>query len=103
MMPLGRRNTSEVLSHDYDLPDLIVGDPGAVSWAELGRSMSPDWSRRWTTSMRVNGAEVVCPVRDLTSFEVRWAEPVRRFTWRTGQRHRPGLAFMVSTGLAGWI
>ncbi|MEO3791709.1 hypothetical protein ABGB14_16000 [Nonomuraea sp. B10E15] len=35
----------------------------------------------------------------MTSFEVRRAEPVRRFTWRTGQRHRPGLAFMVSTGL----
>jgi hypothetical protein len=26
------------------------------------------------------------------------AEPVRRFTWRTDQRHRPGLQFLVSTG-----
>jgi hypothetical protein len=25
-------------------------------------------------------------------------EPVRRFAWRTGQRHRPGLQYMVSTG-----
>lgn len=25
-------------------------------------------------------------------------QPWRRFTWRTGQRHRPGLAFLVSTG-----
>jgi hypothetical protein len=25
-------------------------------------------------------------------------EPVRRFGWRTGQRHRPGLQFLVSTG-----
>ena len=25
-------------------------------------------------------------------------EPVRRFTWRQRQRHRPGLQFMVSTG-----
>jgi len=24
--------------------------------------------------------------------------PVRRFTWRQRQRHRPGLQFMVSTG-----
>jgi hypothetical protein len=24
-------------------------------------------------------------------------EPVRRFTWRTGQRHRPGLQYLVST------
>ena len=26
------------------------------------------------------------------------AQPVRRFTWSTRQRHRPGLQFMVSTG-----
>ena len=25
-------------------------------------------------------------------------EPVRRFSWRTRQRHRPGLQFLVSTG-----
>jgi len=25
-------------------------------------------------------------------------QPWRHFTWRTGQRHRPGLQFMVSTG-----
>jgi hypothetical protein len=61
--------------------------------------LSPDWARKWTTSWRVNGAEVICPVRDTASFEAGRAEPVRRFTWRTGQRHRPGLAFMVSTGL----
>jgi len=26
------------------------------------------------------------------------SEPVRRFTWRARQRHRPGLQFLVSTG-----
>src|SRR2546423_15609404 len=26
------------------------------------------------------------------------AQPVRRFSWRTTQRHRPGLQYMVSTG-----
>ncbi len=25
-------------------------------------------------------------------------EPVRRFSWRAGQRHRPGLQYLVSTG-----
>jgi hypothetical protein len=25
-------------------------------------------------------------------------EPVRRFSWRTSQRHRPGLQYLVSTG-----
>jgi hypothetical protein len=29
---------------------------------------------------------------------VRGAQPVRRFSWRTSQSHRPGLQYMVSTG-----
>ncbi|HEX5302886.1 MAG TPA: TnsA-like heteromeric transposase endonuclease subunit [Streptosporangiaceae bacterium] len=55
--------------------------------------------RRRTTSRKVSGAEVICPVRDLGSFPVPGCEPVRRFSWRRGQRHRPGLQFMVGTGL----
>jgi hypothetical protein len=42
---------------------------------------------------------VICPVRDLGSFPVPGCQPVRRFSWRRSQRHRPGLQFMVSTGL----
>jgi hypothetical protein len=42
---------------------------------------------------------VVCRVGDLGSFPVPGCEPVRRFSWRRGQRHRPGLQFLVSTGL----
>ena len=26
------------------------------------------------------------------------ADPIRVFSWRRGQRHRPGLEYMVSTG-----
>jgi hypothetical protein len=32
------------------------------------------------------------------SFPVAGCEPVRRFSWRTSQHHRPGLQFMVGTG-----
>jgi hypothetical protein len=56
------------------------------------------WSRRWVATWRGAGAEVVCPVRDLS---VGWSgrrEPFRRFTWQTCQRHRPGLQYLVSTG-----
>jgi hypothetical protein len=58
------------------------------------------WVRRWATSWRFAGAEaeVVCPVRDLASVSLDGAEPMRRFTWRPRQRHRPGLQFLVSTG-----
>ena len=61
-------------------------------------SLESGWSRRWTASWRVAGAEVVCPVRDLASMPLAGSEPVRRFTWRPRQQHRPGLQFLVSTG-----
>jgi hypothetical protein len=62
--------------------------------------LASGWARRWTASWRFAGAEteVVCPVRDLASVSLEGAEPVRRFTWRPRQRHRPGLQFLVSTG-----
>jgi hypothetical protein len=60
----------------------------------LGRG----WARAWTASWRAGGGEVVCAVGDLGSVPLAGCEPVRRFGWRSGQRHRPGLQFMVSTG-----
>ena len=56
------------------------------------------WSRRWTGAWRTSGGEVACAVRDLGEVPVAGCVPVRRFTWRQRQRHRPGLQFMVSTG-----
>lgn len=41
---------------------------------------------------------MVVPVRDLASAPMGACGPVRRFGWRTRQRHRPGLQFVVSTG-----
>lgn len=35
---------------------------------------------------------------DLGSVPLAGCEPVRRFSWRRRQHHRPGLQFMVSTG-----
>ena len=61
--------------------------------------LSDGWAGRWSAAWRVSGSEVVCPVRDLGSFPVPGCEPVRRFSWSRAQRHRPGLQFMVSTGL----
>jgi hypothetical protein len=60
--------------------------------------MRDGWAGRWTTTWKVSGSDVVCPVRDLGSFPVPGCQPVRRFSWSRGQRHRPGLLFMVSTG-----
>jgi len=53
---------------------------------------------RWTATWRSSGGEVACAVRDLGSVPAAGCKPVRRFSWRQRQRHRPGLQFMVSTG-----
>ncbi|MFD8703048.1 TnsA-like heteromeric transposase endonuclease subunit [Kitasatospora sp. NPDC059648] len=57
-----------------------------------------DWPRRWATTWMFDGGQVVWPVRDLGSVPVLDSRPVRRFTWRPRQRHRPGLEPLVSTG-----
>ena len=87
-----------LLSALCGLADLVTQarDPGEVSGI-LERGSG--WAARWTTTWKVSGAEVACPVRDLGSFPVPGCGPVRRFSWCRGQRHRPGLQFMVSTGL----
>jgi hypothetical protein len=71
----------EVTAGDRQVLDLAVG-----------------WSRRWVAIWRSAGSEVVYPVRDLSAASVAGREPFRRFTWRTRQRHRPGLQYLVSTG-----
>ncbi|MBF8190015.1 TnsA-like heteromeric transposase endonuclease subunit [Nonomuraea sp. K274] len=94
---------------------MTIGDVSVVwsdrcGWAELlaggddlggGRetlALGEGWSRQWTARWRFEGGPVVCPVRDLAAMPVHGARPVRRFSWRTSQHHRPGLQFMVSTG-----
>ncbi|MFJ6620021.1 TnsA-like heteromeric transposase endonuclease subunit [Kitasatospora sp. NPDC091335] len=37
-------------------------------------------------------------MRNLGEIDLARSRPVRRFTWRTGQWHRPGLEYLVSTG-----
>ncbi|PSM39992.1 hypothetical protein C6Y14_28775 [Streptomyces dioscori] len=61
-------------------------------------SLDEGWTRSWSTTWRLDGDEVVWPVRDLAMAPVLLSQPVRHFTWRARQRHRPGLQFLVSTG-----
>ncbi|MFB8236178.1 TnsA-like heteromeric transposase endonuclease subunit [Kitasatospora purpeofusca] len=60
--------------------------------------LDESWPRRWATTWLFDGGQAVWPVRDLESVPILDSQPVRRFTWRARQRHRPGLEFMVSTG-----
>jgi hypothetical protein len=94
----GFSNYAVILSASCGLADLVADAPARCRGGgvlELGSG----WAARWTAAWKVSGAEVVCPARDLGSFPVPGCEPVRRFSWARGQRHRPGLQFMVSTGL----
>ncbi|MCA2220177.1 TnsA-like heteromeric transposase endonuclease subunit [Nonomuraea aurantiaca] len=61
-------------------------------------AMGSQWPRRWSATWRTSAGELVCPARDLAAVPVLECVPVRRFSWRASQRHRPGLEFMVSTG-----
>lgn len=56
-----------------------------------------DWTRHWSAAWRYAKNDVTSPVRDLGSMPATGCEPVRRFSWRRGQRHRPGLQYLVST------
>lgn len=60
-------------------------------------NLGAGWSDRWTATWRMGRTPVTCSVRNLAEVEVFRSQPVRRFTWRTGQWHRPGLEYLVST------
>lgn len=63
-----------------------------------GLVLTTGWSSRWVTTWKVAGREVACPVAGMGGFPVPGCEPVRHFTWRTDQGHRPGLQSMTATG-----
>jgi hypothetical protein len=56
------------------------------------------WETRWQAGCRRDGVVVDRPVSDLGQIVAGGCQPWRHFTWRTGQRHRSGLQFLVSTG-----
>jgi len=60
--------------------------------------LTAGWSGRWVTTWKVAGREVTCPVAGMGGFPVPGCEPVRHFTWRTRQGHRPGLQSLAGTG-----
>jgi len=60
--------------------------------------LAAGWSSRWVATWKVAGREVACPVGSMGGFPVPGCEPVRHFTWRTDQGHRPGLQSMAGTG-----
>jgi hypothetical protein len=90
------RAVSPLWSHACSWRDLLV--PVSV---EAGRSrldLGDRWVERWTATARSAGGDEVFSVVRLAEASVSGWVPVRRFTWRRDQRHRPGLEYLVSTG-----
>lgn len=79
------------------LPDLLDSPYVVSSHDREALGLADGWAGRWSAVWKVTGREVACSVRDLTGPPADSA-PVRAFTWRAGQRHRPGLGAMASTG-----
>jgi hypothetical protein len=86
-----------VVSHECVLDDLAVFSEDSLS-LRSGLRLGPDWTRRWSATFHVGPDKVAVPVRDMPVRPPVGCVPVRRFSWSTRQRHRPGLQFMVSTG-----
>lgn len=79
------------------LVDLVV--PFALT--DLDRAslrLGSGWAKRWTIGFATAEGTATYPVAELSGSCLPGAEPVRRFSWRTRQRHRPGLQYLVSTG-----
>jgi hypothetical protein len=97
LVPDGLGQAARVPSPSCGITDLaLVYEVPEAARREL--SCGAGWEGRWEVSWRRDGAVTASRVSDLGQFLAGECQPWRHFTWRTGQRHRPGLQFLVSTG-----
>lgn len=80
------------------LSDLLDPLHAIAERDRVALDLGEGWARRWVTRWKAGKSVVSRPVREMTGVCLPECSPVRRFTWATGQRHRPGLAMVVSTG-----
>jgi hypothetical protein len=85
-------------SHLSRLDDLAVGLVAGPDDGDRLR-LGPGWPKRWTARVATPAGEATMPVAELTGWQVApGMVPLRRFSWARGQRHRPGLQYLVGTG-----
>ncbi|MFJ4732739.1 TnsA-like heteromeric transposase endonuclease subunit [Streptomyces sp. NPDC088770] len=80
-------------SHLGQLVTVYDGDAGVRGRLRLGDG----WARRWSSTWRVGDGDACWPVQDMAQVPVMSSRPMRGFTWRAKQGHRPGLEAMAST------
>ncbi|KUN81462.1 hypothetical protein AQJ64_23495 [Streptomyces griseoruber] len=68
-------------------------------FADYSQALELDeaWPVRWTTTWKFGQTSITSPVSDLDKVDLRRSVPVRRFTWRMDQFHRPGLEYLMAT------
>lgn len=88
--------SSPAWSDACTLEDLAVLDTGFTDYAQA-LDLNNAWPVRWSTTWKFGQTPITSPVRDLDKVDLRRSVPVRRFTWRTDQFHRPGLEYLMAT------
>lgn len=79
------------------LEDLALLDGGYTTYAS-NLDLGERWPMRWTATWKYGeNTWDVLPVRYLAAVDIARTVPVRRFTWRTDQEHRPGLEYVMAT------
>jgi hypothetical protein len=92
----GAKASGPLWSHLVGWEDLLV--PVTVDAGVSGLDLSEGWPDRWLVTWRTGRDLVSCSIRELARRPVVDGGPIRWFSWGRGQRHRPGLQFLVSTG-----
>lgn len=88
--------SGELWSHCVSWADLTVPVETCHGAARL--DLGEEWPDRWLVSWRAGQRAESRSVRELARVPLAGADPIRAFSWRRGQRHRPGLEYLVSTG-----
>lgn len=94
---MGEVARAKIASDSSHLDQLVTeydGDAEARNRLRFGDG----WLGRWSSTWRIGAGEVCWPIRDMAHVPVLSSQPMRGFTWRAKQRHRPGLEVMASTG-----
>jgi hypothetical protein len=83
---------------DSSHPDQVVTEYKGDAGLRDGLRLGDGWPHRRSSTWRVDAGEACRPIRDMAHVPVLSSRPMRGFTWRAKQRHRPGLEVMASTG-----
>ncbi|MGW6401259.1 TnsA-like heteromeric transposase endonuclease subunit [Streptomyces sp. NPDC055134] len=83
-------------SDEFRLEDLALLHSEFTDYT-LALDLDEQWPLRWTTTWKFGQTPITSPVRDLGKVDLQRSVPVRRFTWRTDQFHRPGLEYLMAT------